>query len=258
MSGDLTTAAYWDQTWTAPGGRPGRLRERLRAAVHWRFDRMLGRLVDAAGKAEADVLELGCAPGTILERLHRLRPRLRLHGLDFSPDGCRLARERLRAAGVAAEVYEGDARTAELPRRFDLVLSCGLIEHFADPAEVLRCHARFAAPGGWVAVTVPNFAAPVTKFFFRRFNAEVFATHNLDIMSEARLAAALRAAGLGEIAVGSAGGPQLMSEVARGGLAARLYRRAAQAWNVGAAVLPGVLWQSNVWGRGRVVSPPRD
>ncbi len=254
MNGDLTTATYWDQTWTTQPPRSVRLLERLRRVTHWKFDRMLGRLVDAIGKPNADILELGCAPGTILEHIHRLRPGHRLHGIDFSPDGCRMAEERFAAAGLPVTLHQGDVRTVALPRRYDLVLSCGFIEHFADPVEILRCHARFAAPGGLVAITVPNFAAPVVRFFLRRFNAEVFATHNFAIMNPAAVAAALRAAGLHEIAVGSDGGPQLVSDVSHPGLAGRAYRRTAQAWNLLMGPLPGGLWQSNYWGLGRAAA----
>src|SRR5262249_36552211 len=154
---------------------------------------------DATGKAQADILELGCAPGAILERIYRLRPRHELHGIDFSPDGCRMARERFRIAGVSVRLHEGDVRTLALPRRYDLVLSCGLIEPFADPLDMLRCHARFAVPGGVVAVTIPNFATPVVKFFLERFHPEVLATHNLDLMREETLTELLRAAGLEDV-----------------------------------------------------------
>ncbi len=252
MNGDLTTANYWDRTWTTQLPRSVRLLERLRKATRWKFDRLLGRLVDAVGKPEADILELGCAPGTILECIHRLRPGHRLHGIDFSADGCRMAGERLAAAGVAATLHQGDVRTLAPPRHYDLVLSCGLIEHFTDPVEILRCHTRFAAPGGLVAVTVPNFAAPVVRFFLRRFHPEVFVTHNLAIMSPPALAEALRAAGLGQVAVGRDGGSQLVSDVGHAGLTGRLYRRAAQAWNTLVVPLPGGLWQAYLWGLGRV------
>lgn len=252
MNGDLTTANYWDQTWTTQTPHAPRLLERFRRAIHWKFDRMLCRLVDAIGKPEADILELGCAPGTILERVHQLRPGHRLHGIDFSADGCRMAQERFAAAGMTVTLHQGDVRTLTPPRRYDLVLSCGFIEHFTDPVEILRCHIRFATPGGLVAVTVPNFAAPVVRFFLRHFNAEMLATHNFAIMSSEALTAALRAAGLHQVVVGRDGGSQLVSDVSRPGLAGRVYRRAAQGWNVLMAPVPGGLWQSNLWGLGRV------
>jgi 2-polyprenyl-3-methyl-5-hydroxy-6-metoxy-1,4-benzoquinol methylase len=258
MNGDLTTATYWDQTWTTQAPRSLRLLDRLRQVTQWKFDRMLGRLVDAIGKPEADILELGCAPGTILERIHRLRPGHRLHGIDFAPDGCRMAQERFAAAGLSVTLHQGDVRTLMLPRRYDLVLSCGFIEHFADPVEILCCHTRFAAPGGLVAVTVPNFAAPVVRFFLRRFHPEVFATHNFAIMSPPSLGSALRAAGLRDVVVGSDGGAQLLSDVSRPGFAGNLYRRAAQAWNIVMVPMPGGLWQANVWGLGRVTANDPD
>jgi SAM-dependent methyltransferase len=214
---------------------------------------MLSRLVAAVGPDPADIVELGCAPGIVLERLHRLHPQHRLHGIDFAPDGCRLARERFRAAGFPVTLHEGDLRSIELPRRYDLVLSCGLIEHFADPVEILRCHLRFAVPGGLVAVTVPNFATPVVRFFLQRFHPEALDTHNLAIMSETALMAALQAAGLHQVVVGSTGGPQVVTDISRRGLLGRTYCGAGQLWNFLAALLPVGFWQSHLWGLGRVV-----
>ena len=40
-------------------------------------------------------------------------------------------------------------------RKFDLVTSFGLIEHFDDSAEVIRQHARHVRPGGQVLITFP-------------------------------------------------------------------------------------------------------
>jgi hypothetical protein len=83
-------------------------------------------------------------------------------------------------------------------------------------------------------------------------------THNLAIMREAARAAALRSAGLQQVSVGGAGGPHLVSDVSRLGFSGRLYRRAAQAWNVVVAPFPDMLWPSNLWGLGRVTTAKED
>ena len=254
-TGDLTTAASWDHAWASPGVDPASWLGRLRAAVHWKFDRMLCRFLDTTGTQAKDILELGCAPGLILERIHQLRPQHRLHGVDFASDGCQLARRHFQDVGVPVQIYEGDIRTIQLRRRYDLVLSCGLIEHFADPTEILRCHVRLAAPGGLVVVTIPNFATPVVQFFLRRFHPEALTTHNLALMRERTLADALRSVGLQDVRVGGAGGAQLVTDVSRPGVAGSIYRNVGRLWNLLVAALPVAPWQAHFWGLGRVEAP---
>jgi hypothetical protein len=81
--------------------------------------------------------------------------------LDNSPEGMRRARERFapvhgsRVRYREADVFEP---AADLAGRFDVVLSVGLIEHFADDeiARLVRLHADFATPDGLVVIAVPT------------------------------------------------------------------------------------------------------
>ncbi len=58
------------------------------------------------------VLDLGCGPGTLLCAMARMDPAMRGWGIDANPAMCRLARTRLREAGVARRVRirVGDGR----------------------------------------------------------------------------------------------------------------------------------------------------
>ncbi len=201
-----------------------------------------------------DVLELGCAPGSMLLRMHQQRPHHRYQGVDMAEQGLRITSERLRAAGIAAELRQGDARTIDPCGGADLVVSFGLIEHFDDPSEILRAHVRLARRGAHVAVTVPNYAHPVVRGLLERFSAETLDTHNLTIMSERALQTALASVGLVEVVTGAAMGPVLPSSRPRPGLAGLSYRTGARAWNLAAPSIPGLgrlLWDGLLWGRGR-------
>jgi SAM-dependent methyltransferase len=103
----------------------------------------------------------------------------------------------LQVNGLAAgdvDVYEGDMFKVELPERYDVVLSGGLVEHFVDPSEALARHHRWVKPGGTIVVTVPNFRG-LNGVVQRLFDADTLATHNLDLMFPDALAGALGAAG---------------------------------------------------------------
>lgn len=251
--GDLTSAGSWDALWDGRGS--GRLLRSLRERLGWsrQIDETLTRLVASAGtgRPRIDILELGCAPGTVIERLHRLCPQHRYAGIDLAPEGLEQARHRLAELGIEADLHLGDLREIELPGA-DLVISYGLIEHFEDPAAILGHHRRLARPGGHVAVTVPNYANPMVAALLARYSPDTLATHNLEIMNEQAIADAMTRAGLVDVSVGSAVGPLLPSSRAKPGLGGSTYRLAARAWNLGAGILPqGLLWSGLVWGFGR-------
>jgi cyclopropane fatty-acyl-phospholipid synthase-like methyltransferase len=79
--------------------------------------------------------------------------------LDNSPEGLRLARERFAPVygGRVAYVMD-DVFSASLARRFDVVFSVGLIEHFGerDMARLVELHQRWAADDGLVIIAVPT------------------------------------------------------------------------------------------------------
>lgn len=246
----LTTARSWDEIW---GGserpRYHGLRSRLRSQVAWTD--LLRRILDVPAR-DAEVLELGCAPGSMIEQLHGMRPGHRYRGIDISRTGLELARQRLAARGIEADLRFGDMRDAEVPQA-DLVVSFGLVEHFTDPAEALRYHRRLVKAGGHVAVTVPNYSHPVVVRAMEWFSPETLATHNLRIMSTSALREALGAVGFTEVEVGESGGPTLPSSRPRPGLAGTGYRFVARAWNVGSTVLPEKWpWSTHLWAVGRV------
>jgi len=249
MGDELTTAGSWDRLWAGSRHRRTGLRSRLRTRKAWVG--LLQNLLDVPSGA-ADVLELGCAPGTMIEQLHALRPDHRYRGIDISEDGLKIARQSLADKGISADLDYGDIRDAEVPLA-DLVVSFGLAEHFTDPAEAMRYHRRFVKPGGHVAVTVPNYSHRVVVQAMRWFSPETLATHNLGIMSQTALSQALTDAGFSDVETGECGGPMLPNSRPRPGLAGRVYRQAARAWNVGSTLLPeGRPWSTALWATGRI------
>jgi 2-polyprenyl-3-methyl-5-hydroxy-6-metoxy-1,4-benzoquinol methylase len=115
-------------------------------------------LLDVIAKHRpASVLEVGCGNSTWLPYLGR-QTGVRVCGIDYSEDGCELARQRLRAEGVAGEVRCLDITKADPAEfgRFDMVFSLGLVEHFTDTEAVLRSLIGFVRPGGVLVTEIPN------------------------------------------------------------------------------------------------------
>ena len=147
------------------------------------------------------VIELGGGNSCFLDGLMQRFTMAPYVILDNSPEGMRLARERFTPAygdGVgylAADVFDADPN-----RRFDVVFSVGLIEHFDDHAmqKLIGLHRRWAEPDGLVLIALPT---PTILYRMFRTGAEVLGLWKFPDerpVTQARLTALMRAEGLGD------------------------------------------------------------
>lgn len=103
----------------------------------------------------ASILEVGCGKGNEIVQLAK-RGGACL-GLDFSESAMAWMQTRLAKEGMRIPLVRGDARS--LPFRtdcFDLVFSQGVLEHFANPGEMLQEQRRVMRTGAIIVVEVPN------------------------------------------------------------------------------------------------------
>lgn len=106
------------------------------------------------------ILEIGCAPAHWLVSLAGLL-KMTPYGLDYSAEGCEIARQTFLAAGYPVEnIIHGDffddSFISSIRVKFDIVCSFGFIEHFDDLHGVLRRHIPLVKDHGWLCVTMPN------------------------------------------------------------------------------------------------------
>ena len=80
-------------------------------------------------------------------------------------------------------------------KQYDLVLSCGLIEHFLDTEDIINKHIAFLKPGGTLFITLPNFKA-VNGWFQKNFDKSNYDKHNIDCMDPDLLRKIVENAGL--------------------------------------------------------------
>jgi SAM-dependent methyltransferase len=198
----LTELAYWDSQYDPAA--PGVTSSSPRRATRW-LRRLLGpKMVDLMREYRdyllwdviypaylphgtgARILEVGSAPGTHLVQLRQsfgCEP----YGVEYAPRGAALNRKLFELHGLdPAHVILADFLSAEFQTRyrgcFDVVVSRGFIEHFSDVDGVVAAHVNVLAPGGLLAVTIPNLRGinyGLAWFFCR----EVLAMHNLSIMN---------------------------------------------------------------------------
>lgn len=103
---------------------------------------------------EGRVLDMGCGLGNLA--LAAAARGCEVMALDASPAGIESLAERARAAGLALDASIADARAFETDRRFDAVVSVGLLMFFdCDTARALmRRWQGWVRPGGVMAVNV--------------------------------------------------------------------------------------------------------
>ena len=99
------------------------------------------------------IVDVGCGPGNSTELLMRRWPEAEVRGMDNSPEMIAAARERL--PGVRFDVADASAWTSGGVAP-DLVFSNAVLQWVPDHARVLPALIGEAAPGGWLAVQMPD------------------------------------------------------------------------------------------------------
>lgn len=101
------------------------------------------------------VADLGCGTGTLAVLLAQAGHHV--HGVDFSAEMVRLARQKASAVTVPVRFTEGNAADPPLPAgSFDVVLSRHVLWAMPDPAAALQRWRQLLRPGG-LLVLVEGF-----------------------------------------------------------------------------------------------------
>jgi 2-polyprenyl-3-methyl-5-hydroxy-6-metoxy-1,4-benzoquinol methylase len=172
----LTTKAYWAERYStvrlAPVDPLGRGSENHVAQA---FDRRMAPfLTELAGRR---LLEVGCGGSRWLPYLFH-RYKLSVSGLDFTESGCEAAEQVLRHNDAPGSIIHADlfSPPADLLGSFDVVLSMGVVEHFADTASAVRACAAFCRPGAVVITVVPTLKG-LYGVAYRTVRPYVYALH---------------------------------------------------------------------------------
>ncbi len=110
-------------------------------------------------RAGADLLDVGCGPGTItVDLAARVAPG-RVLGIDVSEEPLAEARALAGRSGVDVAFEVGDVYALDLPDdSFDVVHAHQVLQHLTDPVAALREMARVCRPGGVLAVRDVDYA----------------------------------------------------------------------------------------------------
>lgn len=173
---ELTEVKFWENYWANC---------KLPSTVDmgFSFERCLAReLKKNLPDIKGDIFEVGCAPGKWLAFMARefaMNP----SGIEYSEAGMKATLENFKILRLAPGlILTGDFLQAEPERQFDVVMSLGFIEHFANVDEVVDLHLQWLKPGGILILGVPNFCG-IYSAVQGILDQSILAKHNLKIMN---------------------------------------------------------------------------
>lgn len=164
---------FWAGQWTAMGieapDAPTWFNDR---------DRMLLDFIRPYLPSSGTVAELGCGSARLLARIGLERPDLDLVAVDYEASALDLVRASSHVYGVPIATTLDDVNALSFAdASFDMVLSGGLLEHFADPTKALGEMVRTLKPGGtFYAAVVPRKLFSLHRPLHRWRGPQVFRT----------------------------------------------------------------------------------
>lgn len=188
MDNLLTDRAFWVNYWERKNGLS------IDMPANYLFHKELGAIIK--GQQVKTAIELGGFPGyyaVFLKKYFKLDVTLLDYFIHQPITDALLDTNGLKEDDI--KVIETDLFKYTPDRNYDLVLSCGLIEHFVDTADIIKRHISFVKPGGTLFITLPNFNS-VNGWFQKQFDPENYKIHNVDCMDPALLAGICKAEGL--------------------------------------------------------------
>lgn len=191
MDNLLTDRAFWVNYWERKNGLS------IDMPANYLFHKELAEIIKSQQITNA--IELGGFPGyyaVFLKKFFNLDVTLLDYFIHQPITNDLLKTNGLQPADI--KIIETDLFKYESERSYDLVLSCGLIEHFVDTADIIKRHITFVKPGGTLFITLPNFKS-INGWFQQQFDPENYKIHNINCMDPALLASICKQEGLSVI-----------------------------------------------------------
>jgi SAM-dependent methyltransferase len=128
---------------------------------------LLSKYIDNYTKSDKkySIIELGCGGSSYLPYLQKKYKNLEIYGLDKSLNGCKSTNFVLNKDSFSSCIVCGDIFKNPFNKKFDIVFSVGLIEHFDEPKTILENHVELLKPGGLLICIIPNFIGFQGNFF---------------------------------------------------------------------------------------------
>jgi trans-aconitate methyltransferase len=125
-------------------------------------------------------IEIGCFPGDYLIYLHN-KFGYKVYGIDYINRMDEI-KSNFELNGIKEyKLFFEDFTQWQTKQKFDIVFSCGFIEHFGNYKEVMEKHISLLGKSGILLICLPNFRY-AQYIFHLIFDYENLSNHNLKVM----------------------------------------------------------------------------
>lgn len=191
MSNQITDRKFWIDYWQSKPDLAILIKK------NYVFHKLIRQIIQANNINEA--IELGGFPGyyaIFLKKYFNIKSTLFDYFIDAGILQKVLAKNDLKINDV--EAIEADIFNYQPDKKYELVLSCGLIEHFEDTKDIIPRHVRFLGPGGVLFISLPNFTG-LNGWVQRKFDMSNYEKHNIKSMDPELLMKICRELNLSEV-----------------------------------------------------------
>jgi SAM-dependent methyltransferase len=175
MNNELTDRAFWVNYWESKEDLV------IDLPSNYLFGKKLGELVNKYRLESA--IELGGFPGyytVYMSKYFKVRSTL----FDYFVH-TEITESLIQANGLKTndfQIIEADLFTYPEPqKKFGMVMSCGLIEHFEDTRNIIEQHLKFLDQNGILFITLPNFTG-INGWIQKTFDRDNYNKHNIKCM----------------------------------------------------------------------------
>jgi len=171
----LSSQEYWDQV-LEEAKLP---RINTRGSYHYRVTM---DFIDSClrNKTYNTLFEVGCGSSGWLPYFAQ-EYGYKVSGIDYSVVGCKLAEENLKILGIpygeiiCKDIFDDNCTDG---KKYDIVFSYGVIEHFDKPEDIIRIFSSFLNPGGLMITLVPNLNGSM-GWLSRMFIPDIYKMHRV-------------------------------------------------------------------------------
>lgn len=178
IKNNLTSTSFWKKFWAA---KPS-----LRKIGHDYY--LSDLLLEVRNKCNGNrFIELGGFPGCysiFAKKYMNMEPTLLDNYINKQFLNKLLKFNQLKSGDI--DVLKKDIFKYKPTRKYDMVFSFGLIEHFENLDEIIGKHISFLSSGGYAVIGVPNFLG-LNGLFQKIFDPENLSIHNLNAMKTKNL-----------------------------------------------------------------------
>jgi SAM-dependent methyltransferase len=191
MDNQITDRKFWITYWQSKSNLVVPIRR------NYVFHKLLKQIIQSNNIKTS--IELGGFPGyyaLFLKKYFNIKSTLFDYFVDEGILKKVLEKNNLTLKDI--EVIESDLFNYQSEKQYDLVLSCGLIEHFEDTKDIISRHIPFLKPEGVLFITLPNFTG-LNGWIQRKFDMPLYEKHNIKSMDPKLLAGICLELGLKEV-----------------------------------------------------------